>query len=72
MNHSIALIGREKVVNMHFLGVRTYTVDTSDALHQSCGVPRCVVVEDNIGTMQVHAFGKHFGGNDDVIVVALF
>ena len=51
MNHAIALIGREKVVNMHFIGVRTDTIDTSDALHQSCGVPRCVVVKDNVGTM---------------------
>ena len=50
---------------------RTDTVDTTDALHQTGRVPRCVVVENNIGAMQVDTFGKYLCGNDDVEIVLL-
>ena len=43
------------------------TVDTSDALHEAGGVPWGVVVDDDVGTVQVDAFGKDIGGDDDIV-----
>ena len=51
------------------VGGGTDTVYTSDALHESRGVPWRVVVDDDIGAMQVDAFCQDIGSDDDVIIV---
>ena len=51
---------------------RTDTVHTTDALHQSGGVPWGIVIDDDVGTMQVDTLGKNIGSYHDVIFVALF
>ena len=45
------------------------TVHTPDALHQPRGIPRAVVIDNDIRPVQVHAFGQHIGCNHDVVVV---
>ena len=67
----VARVGRIEHIVVDGFGGAADTVHTANALHQARGVPRTVVVDDDIGTMQVDAFGQHIAGDDDVIVVAL-
>ena len=46
-------------------------VDSPDALYDAGGVPRDVVVDDQPRTVQVEAFGKLVGRDQDVVVVCL-
>ena len=67
----VARVGRVEHVVVDGRGGGTDTVHTANALHESGGVPRRVVVDDDVGAVQVDAFGQHVAGDDDVIVVAL-
>ena len=49
----------------------TDTVDTTDALHKACGIPRRIVIEDYVCTVEVDTFGENFGGYDSVVFIAL-
>ena len=45
------------------------TVHTAYALHQTCGVPGRIVVQNDIGTVKVHTLCQNLCGDDDVVVV---
>ena len=64
--------GWEKVENVDRLCWTADTVDTTDTLHEPCRVPRGVIVDNNIGPMKIHSFGKDLGGDDNIEVVFLF
>ena len=46
-----------------------HTVDASDALDEAGWIPRDVVIDDDVGAVQVDAFGKHFGGDQNAVLV---
>ena len=62
--------GGVEVVDVDARGEGADAVDAADALHEARGVPRCVVIDDHIRAVEVHALGEHLGGDDDVEVVA--
>ena len=64
--------GGEEVVDVNFGGGGADAVDATDALHEAGGVPGGVVVEDDVGAVEIDAFGEDFGGDEDVVVVGLF
>ena len=45
-------------------------IDAADALHQARGIPRRVVIDDDIGAMEIHALCEHFGGDEDIEIMA--
>ena len=71
MNLLVALHRRIEHVVVYLVCHRTDTVDTTDALHQSGSVPWRIVVDDDVGTMQIDTFGKHIRGNHDVEFIRL-
>ena len=71
MNLLVALHRRIEHVVVYLVCHRTDTVDTTDALHQSGSIPWRIVVDDNIGTMQIDTFGKHIRSNHDVEFIRL-
>ena len=38
-------------------------------VEEPCWIPRNVVIDNDMGAMQVHAFGQNFRGDEDAIVV---
>ena len=72
MNLLVALRRRIEHIVVDTIRHRTDTVYTTDALHQSGGVPWGIVIDDDVGTMQVDTLGKHIGSDDDVVIIALF
>ena len=56
---------------MDSLGGGAYAVHAAYSLHEARGVPGAVVIDDDIGAVQVDALGKHVAGDNDVVVVAL-
>ena len=66
---SLPFVGREKVVGVDLVELGVHAIDTPDALNQARGIPRNVVIDDDVGAVKVHAFGKDFGGDQDAIVV---
>ena len=50
---------------------RTDSIDTSDALHKPGRIPRRIVVDNDIGAMQVNTFSKNIRGEDDVYRIEL-
>ncbi len=71
LNLRIALCWRIEHIVVNGIGFCTDTVYAANALHESGGVPRGIVVYDYVGAMEVYAFGQYFGSNDDVVFVAL-
>ena len=67
----VHLRGGKEIVDMDFGCRGADPVDAPDALHEAGGIPRGIVVQDDVGTVQVHAFGKHFGGDDNFVIVQL-
>ena len=49
---------------------RVHAVDAANTLNQPRWVPGDVVIDDDVGAMQVHAFGKHFGADQNPVIVA--
>ena len=68
----ITWIGRIEHIVVNRVGGGADTVYTADSLHQTCGIPRAVVVDNHIGPMQVDALGQHIRSDDNVIVVVPF
>ena len=60
---------REEVKDVYFFGCTSDTVHTPDSLHQPGRVPRRIVIDDDIGTMQVYTFCQNLGRNDDIIII---
>ena len=56
---------------MNFIRNRPDAVDTSDALHEARSIPRRIVVDDEVRSMKVHAFGKHVTRYHDLIFILL-
>ena len=71
MNLLVALHRRIEHVVVYLVCHRTDTVYTTNALHQSGSVPWRIVVDDDVGTMQIDTFGKHIRGNHDVEFIRL-
>ena len=67
MDFLVALLRRIEHVVVDIGSHRTDTVHTANALHQSGGVPRGIVVDNHIGAVQIDTFGQHIGGDDDVV-----
>ena len=65
----ISLRTRHKVIDINIFCRGTNTVDATDALHQPGGIPRRIIVQDAVGTMQVDTFGKHLRCHNHLIVV---
>ena len=63
----IALLGRIEHVVIDVGSHGADTVHTTDALHQASGVPRRIVVHDDIGAMKVNTFRQYIGSDDDII-----
>ena len=53
------------------LGDRTYTVNTTYALHKTGGVPRCIVVDYYICPVEIDSFGKDIRGENDIVIIVL-
>ena len=47
-----------------------HAVDAANALNEAGRIPRNVVVDDDVGAVEVHAFREHFRGNQNPVVVA--
>ena len=47
------------------------TVHSSITLHQATGIPRRVVVDNHVRTMQVDALGQHITCDDNIVFVLL-
>ena len=63
---------RHEVVDVDKRLFAADTVHTSYALHQAGRVPRGVIVQDDIGPVQVHSLCQHLGRDDHIIVVLPF
>ena len=69
LDEVVALVGREKVVGVNLVELGVHAVDAPDALNEARGIPRNVVIDDDIGAVEVHAFGENFGGDQDAVIV---
>jgi hypothetical protein len=65
----VALVGREKVIGVNLVELRIHAVDASDTLNEAGGIPRDVVIDDHVGTVEVHTLGQDFGGDQDAVVI---
>ena len=65
----IPLGTRHEVVHMDEIRACADTVHASDSLHEACRVPRRVAVQDEVGSVEVHALCQHLRSDDDVIVI---
>ena len=71
MNLLVALHRRIEHIVVYLVCHRTDTVDTTDTLHQSGSIPWRIVVNDDVGTMQIDTFSKHIRGYHDVEFIRL-
>ena len=69
LDEVVAFFGREKVVGVNRVELGVHAVDAPDALDEARGIPRDVVIDDDVGAVEVHAFGEDFGGDQDAVVV---
>ena len=59
-------IGRHEVDNGHRLALLAVAVDTTDALLDAHGVPRQVIVDQEVAELEVQAFAAHLGGQEHI------
>ena len=71
LNESNASRKRIEIVDVDFGSNRTNAVDAANPLHEPSGVPRRIVVHDDVGAVEVDALGQDFGGKENVVVVRL-
>ena len=57
----ISFYGGEEIVGVDGVECGIYTIDAPDALNEACWIPGDIVVDDNVGAMQVDAFGLDLG-----------
>lgn len=67
----VTLPGRVEDVVVDMLGDGTYTVYTTDALHESRAIPWRIVIDDDVGAMEVDTLGEDIGSEDNVVFVEL-
>src|SRR5712691_8345730 len=65
----VAFFCWEEVVGVDRIEGRIDTVDAPHALNEAGWIPWDVVIDDDIGSMKVNAFGKHLGGDEYAIVI---
>ena len=70
LNQVVALFRWEEVVCVYAGEFCIHAINAANPLNQPCWVPGNVIVDDHVGAMQVHAFGKHFRTNQNPVVVA--
>ena len=49
---------------------RSDAIYTAYALHQACGIPWGVVIENYICAVEIHALGQDLSGNDYIVIIA--
>ena len=62
-------VGKKLYVWM-LVELRVHAIDAADTLNEASRIPRNVVVDDHVGAVEVHAFGKHFRADQNPVVVA--
>ena len=67
----ISLTGRIEHIIIDMRCGRTDTVYTSYALHKSCGIPWGIVIDYDIGAMEVYTFCKYIRSQDDIIPASI-
>ena len=67
----IGLRCREEVEHIYLLMFGADSIDTTNTLHDPCGVPRKIIIYKCIGSMKVDTFGKHIGGDQDIVSIIL-
>ena len=65
----VALVGREKVVGVNCVKLRVNAIHSPNALDKASGIPRDVVVDDEVRAVQVDAFGEDFRADEDAVFV---
>ena len=63
--------GRVEVVYVYAGSDTADAVDAANALHEASGIPRRIVIHDDVGAVEVDAFGKDFRGKEDVVIVGV-
>ena len=71
MQLAVALTGRVEDIVVDMFGDGANTVYTADALHETCAVPRCIVIDDDVGAMEVDALGEDICCEEDIEIVEL-
>ena len=67
----IARVGGVEHIVVDGFGGRADAVHTANTLHQARGIPRAIVIDDDVGAVQVDALGQHVASDDDIVVVAV-
>ena len=58
-----------EVIDIYKWLLTSDTVYTPYTLHQTCWVPRCIIVQNDIGTVEVYTFSQYLCCNDDIVIV---
>ena len=69
LNLRIAFCTWHEVIDIDKRLFTADTVYTTYALHQASGVPRSIIVQNNIGTVEVHTFSQDLCCNDNIVVI---
>ena len=69
LDEVVALFGWEKVVGVDGIEGRIDAVDAANPLNEPGWIPGDVIIDDDIGSMEVNAFGKHFSGDENPILI---
>ena len=66
----IRLGGWKKIEYIQFIMGCADTIDTTKPLHDAGWIPGQVVIYDSTGPVQIHAFSKHIGSNQNAEIFA--
>ena len=69
LDEVVAFVGREKVVGVNLVELGVHAVDAPNTLDKARGIPRDVVIDDDVGAVEVHAFGKNLRGDEDAVII---
>src|SRR5579859_5101401 len=69
LDEVVAFLGWEEVVGVDGIEGRIDTVDTPNSLYEARRIPGDVVIDHDIRSMQVNALGKHFGGDENPVLI---
>ena len=65
----VAFLGGEKVKCVNLVELGVHAVDAPDALNEARRIPWDVVIDDDMGTVEIHAFGQNFGGDENAEII---
>ena len=68
-NEAVTLFSWKKVICMNLIELGIHAVDAPDALNKARGIPWNIVINDNIGAIEVDTFGEDFGSDEDTVIV---